>query len=349
MDSKTIKLILWIFILALSGCIDKNINPWKPNETYNTYLYAKRILRVYDSTMIQFHYKDNTDSTLKVEWSTNIGQIIGNGKTVVFKAPGMKCQALIKVIAIYKNEVIQDSIRIKVFNQIIMLKVDDFQFQPANTITQSWNKFINYIQSRKIKASLGIIGNSLLTANEQLGNYLKGLSDSNTFEFWNHGYDHVLSQTDSKGNLYSEFWNTPYSQQKEHLLLTQWLAKTKIGITLTVFGAPGNSFDSNTQRAVEEIPEITTWYFGPDQSTKRVLKRFVDIEFPTSYPDYNQFVSKYDSTKDYLVLQIHPNSWDENRFIEFEKVIDFLIEKDVTFMNPTEYNDLLEVKTWEEN
>ena len=48
------------------------------------------------------------------------------------------------------------------------------------------------------------------------------------------------------GEIYHEFWNSPYEYQKEHLLKTQTLFKEKLNITSHTFGAPGNAIDSNT-------------------------------------------------------------------------------------------------------
>jgi len=43
----------------------------------------------------------------------------------------------------------------------------------------------------------------------------------------------------------------------------------------------------------------------------------------------------------YPALQIHPNFWDENGFSEFKKIVNFLIQNDVTFITPYEYYQLI--------
>jgi peptidoglycan/xylan/chitin deacetylase (PgdA/CDA1 family) len=217
------------------------------------------------------------------------------------------------------------------------LKADDFQFNQGSLISQEWLNFINLVKRKNIRASLGLIGRSLDNIDSHSLKQLKELICDYRLELWNHGYNHVIDQIDDNGNHYWEFKNTSLEQQKQHILLTQGLAKEKLGIVLHTFGAPGNAFDQNTQEALNLIDDIKIWFFGSDESTKLVLRRFAEIEFPTHNPDYNQFLSNYDETKEYLVLQIHPNSWDQNQLPEFEKIIDFLIKEKSTFLTSIEY------------
>ena len=45
--------------------------------------------------------------------------------------------------------------------QYIILKADDLVFDKINTISPGWQRFVNYIEEKKIKAGIGIICNSL--------------------------------------------------------------------------------------------------------------------------------------------------------------------------------------------
>lgn len=226
-------------------------------------------------------------------------------------------------------------------HQLIILKADDFIYDYQNVVTFHWVKFTDYIVSKNIKAGLGIIGSSINNGNSEFYSIVKILNMTGNFEFWNHGYTHALNATNGNGKMYHEFWNTTAEYQKDELLKTQNLAKEKLGIVMNTFGAPGNAVDTNTVKAINEISELHSWFFGLQDSSKLVLKRAVEIEFPTHYPDYQKFLDNYKSDEKYLVLQIHPNSWDEARFAEFEKIIDFLIEQDAQFITPTEYYNLV--------
>lgn len=218
---------------------------------------------------------------------------------------------------------------------LIILKADDLRFDNSNVISPGWQTFIDYIEDSKIKASIGIIGNSLEQGNDEYFSLIKTIHNKGNIEFWNHGYSHY-SNDDSENPVW-EFRNTPYNQQYENLLRTQELAKTKIGITLHAFGAPFNQTDENTVKAIEDIEDIKVWLFGNTSSTKLVLKRYCDIEYPTHNPDYKKFLKNYNSGREYLLLQIHPNSWDNERFNQFKQIIEFLIQGNATFITPFEY------------
>ena len=151
----------------------------------------------------------------------------------------------------------------------------------------------------------------------------------------------MLNGIDVNGEKFHEFWKTSYADQKKHLLKTQDLAKEKLGITLHTFGAPGNAMDDNTLKVIEECDDIMVLFFGSDNFSKLDLKRFSSIEYPTHNPDFQKFQLNYDAEKPYQVFQGHPNSWDEQRFTEFTKIIDFLVQNEVTFINPYEYYRLV--------
>lgn len=223
--------------------------------------------------------------------------------------------------------------------QYIILKADDLKYDSTSTISPRWQKFINYIENTKIKAGIGIIGNSLEKGNDKYISLVKSIHSRGAIEFWNHGYNHYANN--DSVNPISEFRNTSYKQQYENILKTQELAKTKLEIILHTFGAPYNNIDKNTLKAIENIDDIKVWLFGDSSSTKLTLKRYCNIEYPVHNPDYQKFLERYDSGKEYLVLQGHPNSWDDKRFNQFEQIINFLIKQGVTFITPFEYYQIV--------
>ena len=208
---------------------------------------------------------------------------------------------------------------------------------------EKWQRFINYIEEKEIKASIGIIGKSMeeLDSNYVYIKEVQDLHNSGTIEFWNHGYDHGWD----KKNGTREFYKTPYDYQKDHLTKTQKLAKEKLDITLHTFGAPFNSLDENTTRAIDELDDIKVLFCfsGKVESNKFVLRNLCKIENRISKSKVGisfEQLNSCDLNKDYLVLQLHPTQWDNEAFEEFQKIIDYLIKENVTFTTPYGYYEL---------
>ncbi len=212
--------------------------------------------------------------------------------------------------------------------QLIILKADDFVF------SEKWARFITYVENKNIKVSIGVVGKQL--NNESVCDWIKSLSMNDHIEFWSHGLTHDYND---QGII--EFKGTPYEYQLTHLKETQRLFKEKFGITVHTFGAPYNGVDENTSQALADIEEIKIWYYGKTGSIKLRLERKGEIEFPIMHPDYNEFIKRYNEDQldqfDYLALQIHPGFWDDKGWEEFEKIIDFLEQKEVVFTTPFEY------------
>jgi peptidoglycan/xylan/chitin deacetylase (PgdA/CDA1 family) len=238
----------------------------------------------------------------------------------------------------YSSNVCQPELSIKSnHTQYVILKADDLIYDEKNIISKNWYRFFEYIVSEKIKTSVGIVVNSLDTEDERYPALLKYLHRTVVIEFWNHGFDHRLGAEDDAGNLYDEFRGSSLEFQIEQLKKSQSLAKEKLGITLSAFGAPGNAIDRTTIKALNQFEEIKVWFYGLEGSDKLVLERTADMEYPAGKPDYNSFIKNYDSTKEYLVFQIHPNMWDENQFEEFKKIVSYLKEQKLLFVLPKDY------------
>jgi peptidoglycan/xylan/chitin deacetylase (PgdA/CDA1 family) len=329
--------IFWMAGVIFCSC-QKNMNGPSDEVDYGKTVVASRnLIKTGDSTEIQIQIQYLEGDQPDYSWSVDHGSLVHDGNKALFKAPLDPCTATIRIRVTEKGHTIADSVRILVYKQIIILKADDLQLNQGSLLSREWLNFINLVKNKKIKASLGLIGNTLENMDRQSLKRLKDLICDDQLEIWNHGYDHVIDQVDDHGDHYWEFKNTNLEHQRQHILMTQELAKDKLGIVLKTFGAPGNAFDQNTQEALDSIDDIKVWFFGSDDSTKLVLRRFAEIEFPTHYPDYNKFIGNYISTKDYLALQIHPNSWDAIRLNEFEKIVDFLVQQKATFLTPFEF------------
>jgi peptidoglycan/xylan/chitin deacetylase (PgdA/CDA1 family) len=233
---------------------------------------------------------------------------------------------------------LQENSRIGV--QVVILKADDLVFKDSvNVFPQRWETYLDYIIKQDIPSSVGVILSSLDKGNQQYANKVRNLQIKHGIELWNHGYTHDMSSKNEKGEKTYEFWKTPETFQVGQFLKSQKVAKEKLGITIRTFGSPGNGRDSSTTRAISKIPELKVWLYGDPASDKFVLKRVAkcDLEFPVHNPDFAHFEANYDASEPYLLLQYHPMSWDERRFDEFKKIINFLLAKGVRFMTPYAY------------
>lgn len=222
-------------------------------------------------------------------------------------------------------------------SQTVILKADDVRYHPEHILPPRWQTFNTYIIEQNINAGLGLIGNSLEDDNPEYFEHLLELHNSPHFEIWHHGYDHLLRGTNEKGETYHEFSNTSLDHQLDHLRKTQRLAKEKVGITLRTFGAPGNQIDDTTCQALDQMPELEVWFYASPNAKQFDLKRTISVEYPTHNPDFDAFKEHYSPDYACLVLQLHPNSWDEDRFAHFDQIIQFLLNKDVSFILPYEY------------
>ena len=153
-------------------------------------------------------------------------------------------------------------------------------------------------------------------------------------EFWHHGY-RQRKATDPTGEFEESF-----EVQKTALERTQALAKEKLGITFTCFGPHWSGTNQDTVRAVEAMPEIEMWFYGPKAFSRFAFEGVLTLENPVHVPDFAKFKATYDRiafAKPYLALQGHPNSWDDPRWDNFVQIIDFLKSKGCVFVTPSEY------------
>lgn len=228
--------------------------------------------------------------------------------------------------------------------QVVILKLDDLTAKyPSKDCPTGpgWKRLVDTLEKKKIKASFGIILNSLEDDNTAYFDWIKELNGKGIVEFWNHGVTH--SEKKENGEKIQEFKNSSLEEQKSTIEKGQKLAKAKLGFDLAAISTPFNSFNDNTEKALEDFPEIKVWFFGPAKpkfSKKLILERVVDLESSVGNPDFEKFKESYESKardKEYIVLQGHPRSWDDKKYENFEKVVDYLLEKKCVFMSPSEY------------
>ncbi len=236
---------------------------------------------------------------------------------------------------------------------VIILKFDDVRQMGNGNVHARWKRLADYLESKRVKGGFGVICETLIDATPRYAQWFAGRREAGFVEFWFHAYDHKTHEID--GERFNEFNRRSYEEQKARVARSQALAREKLGFAFTAFGPPGGvgsaSFDENTLRVMAEDPDIVVvMYPKPLDTIGReydasgrltILDRVwaVNIERAVGVPDFQRFLNGYAQNLDreYFVLQGHPASWDDARFAQFEKIVDFLVAQKAVFMTPTEY------------
>ncbi|HEY9249433.1 MAG TPA: DUF2334 domain-containing protein [Rariglobus sp.] len=225
----------------------------------------------------------------------------------------------------------------------VVLKLDDLATGGGN-VPRNWKRITDFALERKIKLSVGIITQSLETANPSYIGYIRDLRKTGLIEFWFHGYDHKMWE--EGGQKLQEFKGTSYERQKDHFVKSQALAKEKLGFAFTTFGSPFNGFDENTFKVFAEDPDMKVFLYATpaDQAKipgKVILERvgWVNIEDPLFVPNADKFIAGYLKNakgRSYYVIQGHPNQWNDERWAEFVRLVDYLQQNHIPIVTPTE-------------
>ena len=222
---------------------------------------------------------------------------------------------------------------------VIILKLDDVHQVKDGVVHRNWQRVADYLEAKQLKGSFGIIGASLEKDNAACFDWIKALHKKGFIEFWLHGY-RVRTTADRTG----EFEQGTLEEQRAVLERCERLAREKLGFALPAFGPHWSGTTDATEKALEVIPEIRIWLYGPKQSkfyTKVSLPRVMALENPTFVPDFAKFKATYErigKNEKYLVLQGHPPNWyTDERWNGFVQIIEFLQAQGCAFMTPSEY------------
>jgi len=286
------------------------------------------------------------DSIESVNWSAPFGRFEiykenktrfypeGNTGPVKISAEGRK----------KSGESFRVEINIDVFSQLVLLKADDLAFNKNFAMEGVFDKFYRRIQYHKIKASVGLMGQSLVLAginNSALGKVqtafflykIKKLHDDGIIEIWHHGYDHGYPHGFKSMGI--EFEGKAFDYQLEHLQLTQKLSKRRLGISLKAFGAPCNAIDALTDSALEELDEINVKFFTEFEGTSKLRVAVnTTLEAGADPLLFKTFSESYRPDIAISVIQIHPKGWNDVKWRAFDKSIKFLKAQKVKFVTP---------------
>jgi len=222
----------------------------------------------------------------------------------------------------------------------IVLKLDDFGAAHGK-VHDKWLKVAEFAKARNIKVTFGIVGKRMEEECPEFVQWTKDQHAAGRIEFWHHGWDHAERTADGKRIM--EFSGESYEHQKQHMTDVNKLAKEKLGFAFVSFGAPFNGTDANTAKVLSEDSDIKVWMYGDPENTggKKVLERShaVSIESPTMIPNYGAFLEGYAHSRgsEYFVMQGHPAAWNDERWDQFVKIVDFLISQKAEFVFASDF------------
>lgn len=238
----------------------------------------------------------------------------------------------------------------------VVFKLDDVRTNDSGHLSERWRRLLPLVREKKIKLSLGVIANSLESAKPAYISWLRDMHDTGLVEFWFHGYDHGVRAVGDKDA--AEFTALTYEEQKDRFIKSQILAQDKLGFTFQTYGPPGGGklspSDADldaTARVLTADPSMKVWLYPSPMDARgqaltdagkiTVLDRVwaVNIEHPLFVPNPEKFIAgynKYAAKRRYFILQGHANKWDDARWAEFLKIIDYVIQNKIPTLTPTE-------------
>lgn len=235
---------------------------------------------------------------------------------------------------------------------IIVLKLDDVK-QVRTSVHAAWKRVDEALAARNIKASYGVICDTLPEAAPDYVEWIASRQKSGRVEFWFHGWNHRAHLVD--GRPCNEFAGWTYDGFTALVGRSQKAALDKLGFAFETFGptgcgAPGPGLDETALKALHDDPhmKVALYPMPLDDAGGRVaadgkmtiLDRVwdVNLEGAVGVPDCKRLMAGYAAHPDraYFVLQGHPAMWAGERFNEFLRILDFLQSQKAVFMTPSE-------------
>ncbi len=229
----------------------------------------------------------------------------------------------------------------------VVLKLDDLVRggKPSTaTVSPRWQRTTDFLEGEKIKASYGLLCDSLEGDCPAYIDWIKQRVTNGFIEIWHHGYYARLLPAEMQVNgRTAEYMGGSVEAQAAMFRKSLDLVKQKTGIEMMAFGPHSTAIDGITYKALEGIPEIKmVFYYGPPKdvpTSKFVVKRLMELEKPLFVPNPENVQKTYEQKKDtlpYIVIQGHPNQWDDARFENFKKSVLYLRDQGCRFLTPSE-------------
>lgn len=234
--------------------------------------------------------------------------------------------------------------------KLVVLKLDDLAAgSDGQAVPARFQRVVDFLENKKIKSSIGVHGYSLVEDNPTYFKWITDRAARGYIEFWNHGFHHRKKNPDGTfdpEHAVDEFLRS-YSEQLHSIMMTDSLAKAKLGLDFPVWGPHWSNANLDTDRALAKMGRIKMTFDYPpvvEQFKGFVFRNRIDIEYPTHNPDYEAFLKSYaEKSKDwdYFFLQGHPASWNETRWDNFVKIIEYLEKEGVQFVTASELYEIL--------
>lgn len=231
---------------------------------------------------------------------------------------------------------------------IIIIKADDL-----GNMTNNWQNFISKSVENDVPVSIGVIASHMTDDSTKIKvrnlSKLRSKTGNLLLEFWNHGYDH------SRDNNVEEFRIPNLAYQIDHIKRSQVFFKDSLGIESTTFSTPFNESSDTTFEALKHFPEIKIWMCY-QRKEKQFHTSWIDPDFNVLKPTENQILLNVriqavfhlplimlkrivdsNTHPPYLIIQIHPNTWEDHDFEDYQTMIDYLKQKKFIFMTPQQY------------
>jgi len=219
--------------------------------------------------------------------------------------------------------------------KIIIIKADDVI---SKWDMSAYQKFIDVSKSKGVKVSLGIECYTFAGACPPFLEFLRTNRNLKDVEYWHHGW-----------NTSACYSGTGYDYQKKIFTDSEKIMHEVIGDWPVAMGPPGNAYDADTVRIMNESPHMRMFFsynrpegLNADKVSVTIVKG--EPKNPNGN-DYNVYSEKVLRTLSWrsgaVALQFHPGSFVSHDgledIIEYGKILDHLKATGWTFMLPSEY------------
>lgn len=223
----------------------------------------------------------------------------------------------------------------------VILKADDFRL---NRITGAWKRFLSYCGDEDVYCNVGVIARSSVDLPPErcaeVSAELTALGMGNGWSLWNHGLYHRRKR--SLGT--SDFRGASLTRQLRYLRSAQEVVERVAGVRMTAFGSPFNWWDHNTIVALQQVEEIRYVFHIPYVPGKICYGSELFVECEPFEGEVRRGAKRTFSTEQAkrkserfldldrtFVLQVHPNSWQEESLGSFAAFVEYLKEAGYRF------------------
>ena len=233
---------------------------------------------------------------------------------------------------------------------LCLIKLDDFVYGQSENI---WRPLLEQLKARDIKPAVGVIGAPSRKGLEEkidTGEWIKGYKEY--IDVFNHGFFHKKREFSRKVSL---------EQQAAHLQKTQDLIREVFHTETRIFGAPVNSYSTETSSACRRVGITHMFCFDNLDNIKPILlkhrlscetTKYTDSNGDPVYaegttraltdPNMKSFIRRFNQllesvkSDQFIVYQVHPRKWTEKGLRIFFSTIDYLTENNCRFISVNE-------------